>query len=196
MKKRSKIASIVLFLAALVVGFDAQPGWSVHFRPSSRLHPVRHASGFGLPSLAGMVVLQDGTVLVADDFTGLYSFKPGNTCQTSVATQLSSHRYLGMAIGLDGQVYANDYDPNPVTATGNVYRVSPVTGEPIGPPVLTGVFGLGMALDPLTGDLYVTRCNSTLCGDRILGTLRVFTAHTPHLAYIPSLTLPVRGSTA
>ena len=34
-----------------------------------------------------------------------------------------------MAIGLDGKVYANDYDPNPVTATGNVYRVSPVTGS-------------------------------------------------------------------
>src|ERR1039457_4269038 len=29
MRSRSKIASIVLFLAALAVGFDAQPGWSL-----------------------------------------------------------------------------------------------------------------------------------------------------------------------
>jgi hypothetical protein len=29
MKKRNKIASIVLFLAALVVGFNAEVGWSL-----------------------------------------------------------------------------------------------------------------------------------------------------------------------
>ncbi len=156
MKKRSKTASIVLFLAALAVGLDAQPGWSAFPVLVPGYIQCDIASGFGMPSLAGMVVLQDGTVLVADDLTGLYSFKPGSTCQTLTATRLSPSLYLGMAIGLDGKVYANGRD-------GNVYTVNPTTGA-ASVPLLTGVYGLGMALDPLAGDLYVTRCNSTLCG--------------------------------
>lgn len=159
MKKRNKIASIVLFLAALVVGFDAQPGWGIVPVPGYIACDV--ASGFGPPPhdtpVGGMVVLPDGTVLVAAPYAGLYSFKPGSVCLTLTATMLSTSKYLGMAIGLDGKVYANAFDP-----TGNVYIVNPVTGQPTST-VLPNVFGLGMALDPLTGDLYVTSCESSSC---------------------------------
>jgi hypothetical protein len=156
-RKRSKIASIVLFLAALVVGFDAQPGWGIV--PVTGYIACDIATGFpgGTNAVGGMVVLPDGTVLVAQLYTGIYSFKPGSGCLASTPTLLSTSLYLGMAIGNDGQVYANAFD-----GTGNVYIVSPTTGLPTST-VLTGVFGLGMALDPLTGDLYVTRCDATTC---------------------------------
>jgi len=77
----------------------------------------------------------------------------------SLPRLLSRYRYLGMAIGLDGQVYANDFGP---LSPGNLYIVSPVTGQQIST-VLTGIYGAGMALDPLTGDLYVSRCGPTAC---------------------------------
>ena len=97
MKSRNKIASIVLFLAALVVGFDAQPGWSLFGILAPGYFQCDVATGFVSPAVAGMVVLPDGTVLVADYSAaggGLYSFKPGSTCQTSVKTKLSGHLYL------------------------------------------------------------------------------------------------------
>ena len=156
MKSRNKIASIVLFLAALAVGFDAKPGWC-HFNHSLPGY-IQCDVAMGFAQVTGMVVLQDGTVLVAD-YNGLYSFRPGSTCGTSLPRLLSRYRYLGMAIGLDGQVYANDFGP---LSPGNLYIVSPVTGQQIST-VLTGIYGAGMALDPLTGDLYVSRCGPTAC---------------------------------
>lgn len=154
MKKRNNITSLVLFLTALAVGFCAQPGWCRFGTLNPAYTQCDVATVFG-PSVGGMVVLPGGTVLVATTGSGIYLFNPGSTCSASTpaATQLSATSYyLGMALGLDGQVYANEFG-----GAGNVYIISPVTGLPIST-VLTGVFGLGMALDPLTGDLYVSRC--------------------------------------
>jgi DNA-binding beta-propeller fold protein YncE len=166
MKKRSKTASIVLFLAALVVGFDAQSSWCAFGTLAPGYAQCDVATGFPpigtgtfMDEVFGMVVLQDGTVLVANRTTGLYSFKPGSTCLPLplTVTPLSPSQYLGMAIGLDGKVYANGVN-------GNVYTVNPTTGAATLVVGLTGVYGLGMALDPLTGDLYITSCGPSLCG--------------------------------
>lgn len=152
MQKRNKIASVVLFLAALVVGLDAQPGWGSFGFLKTGYTQCDVANNFPSPAVTGMVVLQDGTVLVADTTAGIYSFKPGSVCAAATKTRLSTHRYSGMAIGNDGQIYANGND-----STGNLYIISPISGGPTST-VLTGIWGLGMALDPLTGDLYVTQC--------------------------------------
>lgn len=148
MKRRNKIASIGLFVAALVIGFDAQPSWSHFSTLVNGYTQCDVATGFP-KQVAGIAVLPDGTVLVADAYAGLFAFKPGSTCQSMTATLLSSHRYLGMAIGNDGQLYANDYES---TGTKDLVIVSLATGDPV-KHVLSDVHGLGMALDPVTGDL-------------------------------------------
>jgi outer membrane protein assembly factor BamB len=179
MKKRNKIASIVLFLAALAVGFDAQPGWSKFTFLANGYIQCDIASFGGPPAVVtGMVVLQDGTVLVSDISTGLYSFKPaspGSPCPPvpPPATLLESiFVYYGMAVGLDGKIYANGRD-------GNVYIVSPTTGLPTSTlPLSPLVYGLGMALDPLTGDLYVTYCHPGQCpGPKIRYITGVYGSH-------------------
>jgi len=159
MRKRNNITSLVMFLTALVVGFCAQPGWCSFGTLNSNYTQCDVASFGGHEYVGGMVVLPSGAVLVANIGSGIYLFNQGSinqgsTCPaTPVATQLSASLYLGMALGLDGQVYANAWD-----GTGNVYIVNPVTGLPTST-VLRGVNGLGMALDPLTGDLYVSTCH-------------------------------------
>ena len=161
MEKRNRIASIVLFLAAIVVGFDAQPGWC-HW---SYLYPAYYMSqcpidlsSYGGPE--GLVVLPDGRVLVATG-NGLYYFRsfPSDPTQCPGPGDgpfpLNNVPLLSLTMGLDGKVYAlrgtAPFATDLVTVNG--YDGTVVT-------VLAGVNGRGMALDPLTGDLYMTGLSS------------------------------------
>ena len=60
MRKRSTIASVILCLAALVVGFDAQPGWSSF----KKLNPDYEQCDIPFNGFGGAVVLPDHTLLV------------------------------------------------------------------------------------------------------------------------------------
>lgn len=149
MKKRNKIASIVLFLAAIVVGFDAQPSWSQfgYLDPGYTQCQINFGTSLGL---VGMVSLPNGSLLVGGG--GLWSVPSlpsnGTLCPTSPPTLLSNKQYVGMALGLDGKVYANKRFSDLVT-------IDPTTGIETSV-VLHNINGVALALDPLTGDLYVS----------------------------------------
>lgn len=153
MKKRNKIATIVLFLAAIAVGFDAQPGWSQfgYLDPGYTQCPINFGTSL---VLVGMVSLPDGSLLVGAEGGGLWSVPPlpsnGTLCPTSPPRLLSNNHYAGMALGLDGKVYANKCCPNTALVT-----IDPSTGNETSI-VLPSINGLALALDPLQGDLYVT----------------------------------------
>jgi hypothetical protein len=155
MKKRNKIASIVLFLAALAVGFDAQPSWCGW----SYLYPPYNMSQctITLPySPTGLVVLPDHRVLVATA-GGLYYYTsfPSDPTQCPGPGDgpfvLNPSFYLSLTMGLDGKVYALLYHGTTDLVTVNVYN-----GSFLVVPGGLGINGYGMALDPLTGDLYMS----------------------------------------
>jgi hypothetical protein len=155
MKKRNKIASIVLFLAALAVGFDAQPSWCGW----SYLYPPYNMSQctITLPySPTGLVVLPDHRVLVATA-GGLYYYTsfPSDPTQCPGPGDgpfvLNPNFYLSLTMGLDGKVYALLDHGTTDLVTVNVYN-----GSYLVVPGGLGINGYGMALDPLTGDLYMS----------------------------------------
>ena len=109
----------------------------------------------GLYHPEGMVPLPNGQILVstfAGTFgDGLYVFNmPSNltTCPTPGGlTRLSSVRVRGMAMTMDGRIYGNG-------PGGALVEVNPNDGSVS--VRLAGVNGLGMALDPVSGNLFVT----------------------------------------
>ena len=156
MKKRNKIASIVLFLAAFVVAFDAQPGWcgwNILYPPyNMRQCPIT------LPySPTGLVVLPDHRVLVATA-GGLYYYTsfPSDPTQCPGPGDgpffLNLSFYLSLTMGLDGKVYALLYHGT----TTDLVTVNVYNGSFLVVPGGLGINGYGMALDPLTGDLYMS----------------------------------------
>ena len=101
----------------------------------------------------GMVFLGNGQVLLSVNKVGIFTFtmpadlKTGCPATPPAATQLSNAHVRGMAMALDGNIYGNDN-------SGNIVQV--YTNGAISLPLITGVGGLGMALDPLTGHIFVT----------------------------------------
>lgn len=106
-----------------------------------------------------MAVLPSGTVIVSDGGGGgssgyLYQFSLSTSqCPLTpvTATKLPASQklyILGMAVGMDGQLYGN------VGTTGDFARINPSSGA------ITVLQhhcnGLGMAMNPLTGDMYIT----------------------------------------
>jgi hypothetical protein len=162
-KTRNKAVSVVLFLAALALGLDAQPGWSL-FKPFDNINytqcdiviPGSKASIL----LVGIVVLPDGRVVAAGlTGGGIYVFPPlpadGSACPTSSPVKLNPTRwYRGLALGLDGKIYANEALP-----THDLVTIDPNNGNQS--VISAGLTGLALVLDPLTGDLYATDANST-----------------------------------
>ena len=149
MKSQKTIASIVLFLAALAVGFDAQPSWSQWV-----LHPPSAWKQCTItPGAGGLVVLPDGRVLVATG-SGLAYFpsfpSDPSQCPTGTPVPLNSNTYNSLTLGLDGKVYAFKY-PYPF----DLVSINPNTG--LDTVILSNLYGLGMALDPVTGDIYMSR---------------------------------------
>lgn len=165
MKSRNKIASIVLLLVALVVGFDARLGWSQKWQFFYPSQGDWQQCTIG-PDAAGLAVLQDGRVLVAGSAIpqGLYYYPsfPSDPSQCpGPPTLLKSGSYLGLTVGLDGKVYAFAYQ---LSGIADLVAVN-LNGGP-DTTLLKNVGGLGMALDPLTGDLYMTTQGTT--GTRFL----------------------------
>jgi hypothetical protein len=161
MKKRDKVASIILFLATLAVGFDAQPGWSQWL-----LHPPSAWKQCTIkPGAFGMAVLPDGRVLVATG-TGLAYFPSfpadPSQCPTGSPIPLNSTNYNSLTIGLDGKVYAFKF-PYPF----DFVSIDPNTGKDT--VIITYANGLGMALDPLTGDIYMSSTITSSTIYRITG---------------------------
>ena len=164
MRSRSKIASIVLFLAALAVGFNAQPGWgSFNF-----LRPGYTQCDFPDTGMLGMVVLPDGRVLVATA-PGLAYFprlsSAGTACPTAPPTVLNTAYVYSLTIGANGKVYAFRYDQ--VTTKRAFVTVDPSTGNISVVGGFTDTDGLGLTLDPLTGDLFMTHVNDAQTVSRI-----------------------------
>ena len=157
MRKRNKIASIALFLAALVVTFDAQPGWSKF----KHLNPAYHQCDISF--FAGVAVLPDHTLLgAANDGTphdGLYQVAPlspvGDDCTTQM-TKLNSNRYQTLTIGLDGRVYSFKLNSD---QTHDLVVVNLSGGDDtilIKDNAQNNNDPLGVALDPISGDLFLT----------------------------------------
>jgi hypothetical protein len=148
MKIRNKIASMVLFLTAVVIAFDAQPSWSAFTGLPPGYSQCDVATGFTF--VIGMVALSDGTVLVGDLDSGLYSIKPnpgqGTNCQSVSSTLLTTGLYRALAIGLDGKIYANGRN-------GGLFTLNQTTWAPTAVPGISGVM-YALALDPATGDLF------------------------------------------
>ncbi len=156
MKMRNKIATIVLFLAALVVGLDAQPGWSQWTPPNPP-----YAQCTINTSADGLAVLPDGRVLVATP-TGLAYFSsfPSNPSQCPTSTPVPipglAKQYRSLTIGLDGKVYGFRYNPD---SSIDFVSINPSAGTD--KTLILNMYGLGMTLDPIAGDLYITAYNSS-----------------------------------
>jgi hypothetical protein len=183
MKRRSKIASIVLFLAPLVVALDAQLGWSafgvldhLNYAQCDIILSKNVSPLFGP---VGMVLLPDGRFLVGGSFSatfGIYILPPlptDGSCPTTPPTPLttSGHSYGGMALGLDGKVYANSF----YNGTGDLVTIDPNTGHET--VVYAGTQGIGLALDPLTGDLYFTQEKSGSVGPDVYRAYNLYTGN-------------------
>lgn len=161
MKKTNKLASIVLFLAALVVAFDARPGWSQWTPPLNGPY-AQCKIDTGSQNAGGLVVLPDGRVLVSTFTQGLsyFSSLPSDPtqCPNGPPTSLNSSSYISLTIGLDGKVYAlKGGFPPPFPTHIDLVTVNGYSGgeAPVGN--LQSIDGLGMTLDPITGDLYMTK---------------------------------------
>jgi hypothetical protein len=167
MNRRDKIANIFLFLVALIIGLDAQLGWS-EFQVLDHLNYAqcdiilsKNTTPYFGP--IGMVLLPDGRFLVGGSFSssfGIYvlpALPADGTCPTIPPTPLTTngHSYGGMALGLDGKVYANSFHGG----TGDLVTIDPNNGNEtlVCPIKCKGTQGIGLALDPLTGDLYFTQ---------------------------------------
>jgi hypothetical protein len=172
MKKRSKIASIVLFLAALVVGLDAQLGWCAFGTLATGYAQCDFPSMVMGAGMVGMAVLPDGRLLVATAPGVAYypALSPvGTTCPTVQPTWVNTADYvLALTVGLDGKIYAFKQS-GPYPYIYDLVTVNPNTGvvTNVGPST-NNVDGLGLTLDPLSGDLFMTHRSASTTVSRIL----------------------------
>jgi len=150
-----------MFGVLLVVGFvctAGQSGWSTsNFTFASGVFPLQagcDVATFPSSSPEGMVVLPNGQVLVAAYGDAIYTFTMPSSVKNCpatppAATKLGPAHLRGMATDMNGVIYGNDLN-------GYVNTLNPNTGVATPVPGLPKVNGLGMALDPRSGDIFVT----------------------------------------
>jgi sugar lactone lactonase YvrE len=156
--------SVLLAIAAATVVF---PAAAPAYKAADGYVASDFATGFPVADCCGWGPIgvafdRSDNLYVADAAQGhIYRFQPGGG-EASAATRLTSAPIAGgpkaLAITPDGSIYLTRYD------RGDVVELDPATGRPTRV-VVTGIAcATGMAVDPLSGDLFVSQ-NS--CGDKI-----------------------------
>ena len=156
MKNRTLMMSRCIVALVGLVMLTAQTGQcSVNFQfPTGGILNGCDVAMFPTASPEGMVDLGNGRVLVALYSDGIYTFTMPSSLQTCpssppAATRLSGYHVRGMAMAFDGTIYGNDN-------SGYIGIINPNTGVETQIKSLGVIAGLGMVLDPVTGNIDVT----------------------------------------
>jgi len=159
MKIQKKVTSLALLLAFEWVG--AEPARAAYSFVDSRFNQCDISVGFS-PILSGIgvtgiVALPDGTARVANFQDGFFSFLlPGQPCPglPNSPTRASNFQHADLSLGLDGNLYATIGFSN--SGGADIRRLSGPLFTGSSSPLVSGLGALGLAVDPLTGDLFVT----------------------------------------
>jgi sugar lactone lactonase YvrE len=160
------------FVVALVVAILAAPAAASAYRAAPGYEAGDYATGFPVESCCGW-----GPIGVAFDASDnlyvanvgndhIYRFQPGGGA-ASANTQLTAAPIpgdiKGLAISRDGRIYLARYE------AGDVVELDPATGA-VRRTVATGIrCALGLAFDPLSGDLFVSQSSCGVAIWRISG---------------------------
>jgi DNA-binding beta-propeller fold protein YncE len=177
-------------LWALLVCLLALPSTAIGYSTASGFVASDYATGFPTSSCCewgpvGLAFDQSDNLYVVDNADGhLYRFAPGGG-QAGAATRVTESRLpggpAGLAIGRGGRLYLARF------GAGDVVEIDPATGR-----ILRSVAGgipcaTGLAVDPVSGDLFVSQ---NLCGNtlwRISGFANGPGTATPYVSHIPAV---------
>jgi len=141
------VTSAILASAGTAGAYSTTPGYVAS----------DYVTGFPAKSWGpiGIAFDQSDNLYVGDPIDGyIYRFQPGGD-QASPATRLNETPIpgdiVGLAITRDGRIYVARYN------AGDVVEIDPGTGEVLRE-VVTGIPGAtGLAVDPISGDLFVSQ---------------------------------------
>lgn len=151
------VASAALIAPAAAPAYKAADGYVAS--DFATAFPVAQCCNWGP---IGVAFDRSDNLYVTDAADGhIYRFQPGGGA-ASGETRLTSSPLAGeikaLAITPDGRIYLTRY------ARGDVVELDPATGRPTRVAASGIACALGMAVDPLSGDLFVSQGH---CGDKI-----------------------------
>ncbi len=163
-KVRKNQTAKLLIIAFLVLSIIPPAIHPARAQGANSIYPFTDfATGFGSSggSLGlgpiGVGMDPSGNLFVGDFTTkNVYKFPPGGgvaspLTEFSTSTQLGGHNPHGLAVDKDGNIYLNLAD------VGQVVQLDPISGA-VSRIVATGLgWASGLAIDPLTGDLFVSQ---------------------------------------